>query len=324
MDNDIKNKKKVLKRSFRKASKRKIKKSSSRMTWTKVIIISSIIIILMVFIGVISWVNSPSPHVNMTEKDEIFADFDGANICIEYLDTYFYMAPVLTSIEPIIFDYFPSQYQPTFSSSTIAFSITENYIQFFPDEIQKNTALSWDYKLNITDKDLTTWISNTNIEIKNNHIPNNTETTVNISTSFKALKDFTICRIRLGFKNSLQIGNSSVIIKPISQGYHIFSSGFYYEKFESSVQKNSIIKLEFRINVTLNSGTPLDILNGTSQNDYRNIYIKMNNKLINNFFTDGFTESSVTFTGFASPPPIVKNNIFAINLEFKNITLYPV
>jgi len=323
MTNDIKKKKKTLKQLY-KSKKKKYKLSSGKTPWTKIISVSVIIIAVVIVVSIISWYNMPSPNVDMIEKDEIYADFNGSSVSIKYLKTYFNLLPKLISVEPIITDYFPSQYSPTFSSSTIYHYTSSNNIQFIPPLISRNSALSWEYTLNATDLSLNTWFLNPSLQLSSNQIPNNTETTLNISASFKASRNLDQCMINLGFLYTLNDQNSSVSITPITPGYTTFSSGFFYQKTVSTLSQSSTLSLDFQINITLNSSQPLDILNSSLLNNYGYIQIQMNNYLINNFYTSGFSESTVEFTGLDNPPSLTKFKSFGINLQFTNITISPI
>ncbi len=321
MPNSIKSKKKALKKSYRKKAKREYRKGSGRVSWTKIIIVSTIIIIAIVVLTFVSIYNMPEPYVNMVEKDQIYAEFDGNTISINHLNNYFYLAPKYQSINPIIIDYFPSQYYPTFSSSTINYYLTSTSIQFIPkEEIKRNNEISWAYTLNITDRNLNTWMSLTDIQVSPNILQNNTETTVNITIRFRAMTTIDYCSIKIGFKNSVETSNGKASINPISAGYKSFDSGFYYEKISEPLLKNYDFSIKFKINVTLQSNNNIDILNATDLMEYRQIYLRINDKLINNYFTDGFSQSQISFTGVDEPPQLRRSKYFEIFLKIANIS----
>ena len=323
MSRDRKNKKKALKKAYHKKSKNNFKKSSGGVSWTNIFIASFIIIVVIIALSIFSWVNMPDPYVNMTEKDVIHAEFDGNDISIKYSNTYFKLAPKVLSITPIVTDYFPSQYSPSFSHPSIDSFIGSDNIQFLSDQILRNSELTWDYDLNITDKNLDNWIKSSNFDINPNQIINNTETTIKISISFIAAQNLDRCVIRLGLKNDIVVGNDTAMLEPFSSGYNYFNSGFYYEQITSSLSNNQELELAFQINITLNSSNPLDILNLTSMNQYRFIQISLDNKLISDFFDSGFNDADITFSGFDDPPEVIKTNEFGINIEIANITISP-
>jgi flagellar basal body-associated protein FliL len=318
---DEKEKKKALKQSYRKKKKKDYSKSSGKVPWTKVIIVIAIIIVVIIAISLITWYNMPDPYVDVTERDVIYADFDGNEVSVEYLNTYLKLAPKVQSIEPVVTDYFPSKYTATtgvdFSSQSI------NQIQFLVPEILRYTELDWEYTLNTTDINLNNWIYDPFLQAYPNKILNNTETTINISSSFKAEIKLDNSLIRIGLKNNIIMGNNSLYIEPISAGYKTFDSGFYYEKMISSLDQDQKLELLFQINVTLNSSIGIDLLNLTNSRDYKFIQIVKNNHLINNYFGSGFTEAQIDFTGFEDDPLVFREKQLGINLEFSNITIYP-
>ncbi|TFF97166.1 MAG: hypothetical protein EU547_05085, partial [Promethearchaeota archaeon] len=230
---DEKEKKKALKQSYRKKKKIDYRKSSGGVPWTKVIIVLAIIIVIIVAISVLTWYNMPDPYVDITEKDEIYAEFDGNEVSVEFLNTYLNLAPKVQSIEPVVTDYFPAKYT---ASTDVDFSSQSfGQIQFLVPEILRYTELDWEYTLNTTDINLNNWIYDPLLQAYPNKILNNTETTINISSSFKAETKLDNSLIRIGLKNNIIMGNNSLYIEPISEGYKTFDSGFYYEKIITSL-----------------------------------------------------------------------------------------
>ncbi|MBD3228049.1 MAG: hypothetical protein GF329_07655 [Candidatus Lokiarchaeota archaeon] len=321
MPEDLEKKKKSLKKSYRKLKKKDHSKSPGGVPWTKILIVAVIIIVVLIAVGVVSWINRPEPSVTITERDTIYAEFDGNNIDVINLNSYFKFAPRVSNIELVVIDYFPTNYQPI-TSTDIPYSILSDSIEFYPD-IPRYQDEDWEYDLNMTDRTLDTFIETPNLIIYPINILNNNETTVNITVSVKANVNLDDCRIRLGFKNNVIINNNSAQISPHSDNYLNLDSGFYYEETLESLDLNQMMILNFQLNITLNSTDPFDILNATDLNQNRMMEFSINNKLIYNYFNSGFKETSIDFTGFDEPPETINNKMLKINVAFNNITINP-
>ncbi|TFF89075.1 MAG: hypothetical protein EU549_01835 [Promethearchaeota archaeon] len=321
MPEDLEKKKKALKKSYRKLKKKDRSKSPGGVPWTKILIVSVIIVVVLIAVAIVSWINRPKPSVTITQRDTIYAQFDGNEVNISRLNAYFHFAPKVNDIKPVITDFFPNEYTPT-TSTEISHSILSDSIEFRP-EIARYDEKDWDYDLNMTDRTIDTFIDIPSFEINPISIQNNTPTIINVSASVKAAVNLDNCKIRLGFKNNVIIDNNSAQITPFSDNYQNIDSGFYYELTTESLNIDQEMTLNFQLNVTLNSTGSFDILNATELNENRIMEFSIDNKLIHNYFDSGFMEANVDFTGFDEPPETTINKMLGINIEFNNLTLYP-
>ncbi len=317
---ELDQKKKALKKSFKKDFAGSKRVGSSRISDTrKWILIATAIGVIAVLISVVFLV-TPPPYCYYTEVDYVYStlDQDTQNLTFDYILAWYKVRPRYATVSCNIVDYYNTSYDvelPPNSSLLVPGTYPPDEIWYLINEITE--TLTFESKLeNGTALSMATWINSTTIETSPTSITRNVRTEVNFKIELETLVALDSYNISLKIDRT-QV-NTTIEHKNTTSGSH--SSGTYYIK-GTSLPADSLITLEF--NLYINTTLPWAELNLLESGE---AHLVMEDQLLKDFSgASDFKKSTFDFNEMISgeDPTLVRSEFLdvVIDVPYFNITL---
>jgi hypothetical protein len=304
---ELKRRKKELRKSYEKTRPDSKKVGSKRISDTqKYLLVGSAAIIIIVIIS-IQFLIPPVPICYYTESDFVYAtlDQDSQKVSFNRIIAHYLIRPDHTEVNGNIYDYFNSSYkiappdQPAHSSPPYVNSITYTLANV-------KVPLIWACRMeNGTALQMSTWINKTVMTLTPSSIPKNVLRNVNFRLAITT--QISVDRYNISLKFNKNLPNTSINFVSIKNGTSFFNQNGTIFTQGVNLAARSTILLDFNLSIiTAPSFSELNFL------EYGNFYLVKKGELLQSYAgASAFRESEIFFTGFGlSDEPTLKKTKF--------------